>query len=119
KPAMQCAQWLKSYFHKHTTITYPPVCLSISKKGSFTEKVWKTLPEKVQFGECISYGKLAELCGNQNASRAVGAAMKTNPIMILMPCHRVIQSSGELGNYHGGTRNSVKVWLLKHEGAIE
>ncbi|KAK6184239.1 hypothetical protein SNE40_006747 [Patella caerulea] len=121
KPAMQCVDWLKDYFNKSSepgTVPLPPACLSISKKGSFTSKVWQTLPKLVPFGQSISYGRLAELCDNPKACRAVGHAMSENPLMLIMPCHRVIQTGGNLGNYHKGTRNSIKVWLLKHEGNI-
>ena len=53
------------------------------------------------------------------ASRAVGTAMSNNPISIIVPCHRVIKSDGQLGNYAKGCRNNVKKWLLNHEGALE
>ena len=79
--------------------------------------MWQTLAEKVGFGSTVSYGGLAELSGSTSkASRAVGQAMRTNPVMVIVPCHRVLPSSGALGNYSGGCKNSVKAWLLKHEG---
>jgi len=77
-----------------------------------------TLLHKVHFGETVSYGSLAKLCGNVKASRAVGQAMRRNPIGLIIPCHRVIQESGKPGNYHHGTRNKVKEWLLHHEGSL-
>jgi methylated-DNA-[protein]-cysteine S-methyltransferase len=58
---------------------------------------------------------VATLVGNPNATRAVGTAMATNPIPIVVPCHRVLRSGGALGNYGGGPE--VKAWLLRHEGA--
>ncbi len=87
--------------------------------GKFTQKVWQMLAYKVDFGCMVSYGELAEMCSNPKAAQAVGQAMKNNPVMILVPCHRVILSSGSIGNYSGGKRNLVKQWLLKHEGAIK
>lgn len=69
------------------------------------------------FGQVISYGSLASLCGSARACRAVGLAMRNNPISLIMPCHRVIQSGGKVGNYSGGQKNKIKVWLLEHEGA--
>ncbi|XP_010015518.1 PREDICTED: methylated-DNA--protein-cysteine methyltransferase, partial [Nestor notabilis] len=80
---------------------------------SFTSKVLWTLLRDVKFGEAVSYKHLADLAGNSRAARAVGGAMRSNPIPILIPCHRVICSSGQSGNYGGG--NLMKGWLLSHE----
>lgn len=70
----------------------------------------------VPFGETVSYRDLAERTGNPGASRAVGSAMATNPIPIVVPCHRVLRTGGALGGYGGGL--DTKVWLLRHEGAL-
>jgi methylated-DNA-[protein]-cysteine S-methyltransferase len=70
--------------------------------------------ERVQFGQTVSYGDLAARVGNPKASRAVGTAMATNPLPIVVPCHRVLRSGGKLGGYGGGL--DVKRWLLAHEG---
>ncbi|XP_041364650.1 methylated-DNA--protein-cysteine methyltransferase-like isoform X2 [Gigantopelta aegis] len=122
KPSLLCVQWLRDYFsreHSMKNTQAPPMCPSVVKDGSFTAKVWKTLTDHVGFGQTISYGGLAKLCGNANACRAVGHAMGTNPVQLVMPCHRVVQSNGNLGNYAWGKRNSVKQWLLVYEGAVE
>lgn len=71
---------------------------------------------RVPFGETVSYKDLAERTGNPKASRAVGTAMATNPIPIVVPCHRVLRTGGALGGYGGGL--DTKVWLLQHEGAL-
>jgi methylated-DNA-[protein]-cysteine S-methyltransferase len=79
----------------------------------------KTLHELVRsapFGHTVSYKELAVLAGNPKASRAVGSAMATNPIPIVVPCHRVLRSGGDVGNYGGGV--DAKIWLLRHEGAL-
>ena len=86
--------------------------------GPFTGQVWSTLREKVGFGQTISYKNLGGLCGNPKSCRAVGQAMRNNPVMLITPCHRVIPENGGLGNYAGGNKNRVKEWLLRHEGAI-
>ncbi|XP_031790206.1 methylated-DNA--protein-cysteine methyltransferase-like [Piliocolobus tephrosceles] len=81
---------------------------------SFTRQVlWKLL-KVVKFGEVISYQQLAALAGNPKAARAVGGAMRNNPVPILIPCHRVVCGSGAVGNYSGGL--AVKEWLLVHKG---
>jgi methylated-DNA-[protein]-cysteine S-methyltransferase len=71
---------------------------------------------RVPYGQTVSYRDLAERTGNPRASRAVGSAMATNPIPIVVPCHRVLRTGGALGGYGGGL--DVKVWLLRHEGAL-
>jgi methylated-DNA-[protein]-cysteine S-methyltransferase len=70
----------------------------------------------VPYGETVSYKDLAERTGNPRASRAVGTAMATNPIPIVVPCHRVLRTGGALGGYGGGV--ATKVWLLRLEGAL-
>lgn len=70
--------------------------------------------EQVAFGETVSYLRLAELVGSPKASRAVGSAMATNPLPIVVPCHRVLRTGGSLGGYAGGLE--AKRWLLAHEG---
>ncbi len=78
----------------------------------FQQRVWKALLE-IPFGETESYGQLARRIGSPNAARAVGLANGRNPISIIIPCHRVIGSSGALVGYGGGLPR--KKWLLEHE----
>ncbi|XP_013414906.1 methylated-DNA--protein-cysteine methyltransferase [Lingula anatina] len=120
-PLIKLCQWLQIYFtggSEVKSLPLPSICFASFKEGTFTGKVWKTLAEKVGFGETVSYGKLANLCGSPHGSRAAGQAMRNNPIQIIVPCHRVILSSGQIGNYTGGRRNKVKAWLLEHEGSF-
>ncbi len=84
---------------------------------SFTEierKVYRELI-KIGHGDVISYGRLSEHCGIKNGGRFIGNTMAKNHLPILIPCHRVIRSDGEMGNYTGGT--DIKTFLLKHENA--
>lgn len=122
KPATDCVNWLNTYFNnvqKHTKQTFmPTICNHVGKEGTFTGQVWLTLRDKIEFGKTISYKNLGGLCGNYKACQAVGQAMRNNPVIILTPCHRVIQENGMLGNYSRGTKNRVKEWLLRHEGVI-
>jgi methylated-DNA-[protein]-cysteine S-methyltransferase len=78
----------------------------------FQQKVWRELC-KIPYGETISYGELARRIGNPNASRAVGLANGSNPIPIVIPCHRVIGSNGKLTGYGGGL--AIKETLLALE----
>ncbi|XP_040110687.1 methylated-DNA--protein-cysteine methyltransferase [Oryx dammah] len=117
EPLLQCAAWLDAYFREPAVLEGLPVPVlhhPIFQKDSFTRQVlWKLL-KLVKFGETVSYQQLAALAGNPRAARAVGGAMRSNPIPILIPCHRVVCSSGAVGNYSGGV--GVKEWLLAHEG---
>jgi len=74
----------------------------LSPQGTaFQQQVWRALCE-IPYGETISYGALAQRIGNPNAVRAVGLANGSNPIAIIIPCHRVIGSNGSLTGYGGG-----------------
>jgi methylated-DNA-[protein]-cysteine S-methyltransferase len=87
--------------------------LSLKPEGTaFQLSVWSALCE-IPFGETISYGELARRIGNPAASRAVGLANGSNPIPIIIPCHRVIGSNGKLTGYGGGLEK--KRWLLDFE----
>ncbi|WP_310938288.1 methylated-DNA--[protein]-cysteine S-methyltransferase [Clostridium sp. SHJSY1] len=81
----------------------------------FQKKVWNALME-IPFGETRSYKEIAKAIGNEKASRAVGMANNKNPIMIIIPCHRVIGSNGKLIGYAGGI--DVKDKLLNIEKII-
>ncbi|XP_045020063.1 methylated-DNA--protein-cysteine methyltransferase isoform X1 [Bubalus bubalis] len=117
EPLLQCAAWLDTYFREPAVLEGLPVPAlhhPVFQKESFTRQVlWKLLT-LVKFGETVSYQQLAALAGNPRAARAVGGAIRNNPIPILIPCHRVVCSSGAMGNYSGGV--GVKKWLLAHEG---
>src|SRR5690554_652901 len=77
--------------------------IKLHLKGTdFQLKVWETLL-KVPMGKLSTYGSIAERIGKPNASRAVGSAIGSNPVAFLIPCHRVIQSSGTFGGYIWGT----------------
>ena len=78
----------------------------------FQKRVWLQL-RRIPFGQTISYGELARRVGDPNASRAVGAANGMNPISIIVPCHRVIGSAGQLVGFGGGVE--TKRWLINHE----
>ncbi len=78
----------------------------------FQQKVWRELC-KIPYGETISYGELARRIDNPNASRAVGLANGSNPIPIIIPCHRVIGSNGKLTGYGGGLPIKEKLIALE------
>jgi len=79
----------------------------------FQMSVWKEL-EKIPYGVSSTYLQIATAVGNPNAVRAVGTAIGSNPISIIIPCHRVLTSGGQLGGYAGGL--PAKLSLLQTEG---
>jgi methylated-DNA-[protein]-cysteine S-methyltransferase len=81
---------------------------------SFQRAVWSALRD-IPSGATESYGKIAQRIGRPSAVRAVGLANGSNPIGIVVPCHRVIGANGSLTGYGGGMER--KRWLLEHEGA--
>ena len=81
---------------------------------AFQQKVWHALP-KIPAGTTMSYGAMAAKLDAPRAMRAVGHANGSNPISVVVPCHRLIGADGALVKYGGGLHR--KKWLLEHEGA--
>jgi methylated-DNA-[protein]-cysteine S-methyltransferase len=87
--------------------------LTVEARGTeFQQEVWRQL-RRIEVGSTISYGELARRVGRPNAQRAVGMANASNPIALIVPCHRVIRTGGALGGYAFGL--DCKRWLLAHE----
>lgn len=87
--------------------------LKLNPEGTdFQKKVWNALLE-IPFGKTISYLDLSKQLGDVKAIRAVASANGKNPLWIVVPCHRVIGTNGDLTGYAGGLHR--KKWLLEHE----
>lgn len=106
------ARELDEYFGGRRRVFGVPVDLRLA--GGFRRLVLDRLPT-VPFGAVASYAAVAALAGNPRAVRAVGTACATNPVPIVVPCHRVVRSDGALGGYLGGV--DAKRTLLALEGA--
>ena len=93
------------------------VSLDLDGVDGFRRTVLETLAHDVPWGETVSYGELAVLAGRPRAARAVGSAMRNNPLPFVIPCHRVIAAGNKIGGYGGG-RNAIalKRELLAREG---
>ncbi len=90
--------------------------LPLSLEGTaFQKQVWQSLLN-IPYGEIVSYGQIAEDLGDARKARPVGGAVGSNPVGIIVPCHRVIGKDGSLTGFGGGL--DVKTYLLKHEGGI-
>jgi len=111
-PLGRAGQNLRDYLEGRVEAPHAKVDLSLVK-SEFDRLVLKRL-YRTKRGETISYAELATAVGKPQAARAVGGAMRRNPLPILVPCHRVLRAGGELGHYTGGV--DKKVWLLTFEG---
>ena len=105
---------LDEYFEGRRQRFDVPVDWALSH--GFRRTVLQKLFADIEFGETASYAELAQMAGNPNASRAVGSAMATNPVPIIVPCHRILRTGGALGGYGGGL--DVKRRLLVLEGSL-
>jgi len=82
-------------------------------RGPFAQRVLETML-RVPYGETITYTEAATRAGNARAMRAAGNALGSNPIPVIIPCHRVVRTGGDIGGYGGGPE--MKRFLLRHEG---
>ena len=105
----QTQQQLTQYFEGHRQQFDLPL---IFYGTAFQQQVWRVL-QHIPFGQSLSYGTIAKHINHPQAVRAVGAAVGRNPLSIIVPCHRVIGSTGQLTGFAGGIEN--KKWLLNHE----
>ena len=106
----KCQQQLNEYFEgTRREFDFP-----IRQDGTpFQQKIWAALWE-IPYGQTISYLELSKRTGDTKAIRAVGTTNGKNQLCIIVPCHRVIGSNGDLTGYGGGLWR--KKWLLQHEG---
>ena len=105
----EVARQLHAYFAGTLTTFDLPLHL---EDTPFRLRCWEVL-RAIPYGETISYGEQARRAGNPRAARAVGRANHHNPILIVIPCHRVIGANGALTGFGCGV--DVKAWLLAHE----
>jgi AraC family transcriptional regulator of adaptative response/methylated-DNA-[protein]-cysteine methyltransferase len=109
---VQIEEELNLYFEGQLTVFKSPIRYIGS---DFQQKVWNEL-RRIPVGQTVSYKELAVNIGNSAACRAVARANGANQLSILVPCHRVINSTGELGGYGGGIAR--KEWLIHHENNL-
>ena len=102
---------LREYFNGARSVFCLPLKLELTPFYKRTLMVVR----KIKYGHIVSYGMVARMIGEGNAVRAVGTANSKNPLPIIIPCHRVIRSSGKLGGYTGGVEK--KSMLLNLENA--
>jgi len=111
-PFAEVRRQIDAYFAGRLQSFSLPLHLSGS---AFQVSVWRYLAG-IPFGETRSYGQIAATLGRPRASRAVGAANGSNPLPIILPCHRVLGATGALTGFGGGL--ATKAYLLRHEGVL-
>ena len=103
---------LREYFAGTRTDFTVPVLLAGT---AFQQTIWRELA-RMPFGTVTSYGALGDATGRPTAGRAVGGAVGANPVPIIVPCHRVLATSGRITGFSAGEGIATKAWLLDHEG---
>ena len=108
----QVRRWLDDYF---LGLCPDPAGVPLSPMGTaFQKRVWQALLA-VPYDSTATYGDIARQIGRPRAFQAVGSAVGRNPISIIIPCHRIVGSQGQLTGYAGGLER--KQWLLRHESS--
>lgn len=106
------AEELKAYFKGEIQIFKSPLDIYGT---TFQQVVWRAL-DRIPYGETTTYSEIAESVGNPKAVRAIGRAIGANPVLYLIPCHRVVPKSGGLGGFRAGV--ALKGRLLKIEESV-
>lgn len=114
QPNHPLQQQLAAYFSGQTS--FNPLTLkslNLSKGTAFQQRVWQALME-IPHGQTVTYGQLAAKLGT--SPRALGGAVGSNPIPVIVPCHRVMGQNGKLTGFSAPGGLTTKRWLLNHEG---
>ena len=111
----RAADQLNEYFAGTRRLFDLPVRLSGGTQ--FQRSVWARLAT-MKFGDVTSYGALGADIGRIGSGRAIGGAVGANPVPIIIGCHRVLASSGQITGYSAGAGIPTKTWLLDHEGIV-
>ena len=109
---VKASKQIDEYFYGNRKLFEIPFKLNMPP---FYKKVLLEV-NKIKYGETASYGKIARMVRNNRAVRAVGTANAKNPLPIIIPCHRIISSNGNIGGYSGGL--DKKLYLLDHENNL-
>ena len=108
----EASKQIDEYFNGTRKLFEIPFKLNVSP---FYNKVLFEV-KKIKYGDVVSYSKIAKMVGSNKAVRAVGTANAKNPLPIIIPCHRIISSNGNIGGYSGGL--DKKLYLLNHESNL-
>ena len=106
---------LEAYFAGQRRTFDLPIDWQTLDLSSFQRRVLETV-QRVPWGSTTHYATLAKTIGRPGGAQAVGQALAHNPVLIVIPCHRVVGPRNELRGYAGGIE--AKIWLLRHEGVL-
>ena len=98
-----------------TSFSFPADSLLVTAGTEFQKRVWRHIGA-IPFGSCITYQRLAALAGSSKAARAAGTACGSNPLAVIIPCHRVVSVNG-LGGFAGGVAVKNALLTLEHAGS--
>ena len=112
---VRAAGMLQRYFQGER-VDFGDIPLVLDALTQFQCKTLNIIRNSLFYGEISSYGQVAELCGSPGAARAVGGALASNPIPIIIPCHRVVASDGRLTGFTAPGGENTKMVLLMMEG---
>ena len=104
----EAVRWLDDYFLGNVPLTYPQFHLNGT---DFQQKVWQQL-RQIPYGRTVTYGQLAQRINS--SPRAVGNAVGKNPILLFIPCHRVLGQNGKLTGYSGGLERKKKLLAIEN-----
>lgn len=112
----QASEWLEAYFGGAIPLSAPPLALSGTP---FQQAVWRLL-QSIPYGQTITYGalaaELARTFGHDRMSaQAVGHAVACNPVMLIVPCHRVVGAGGRLSGYAGGQERKQRLLRMERD----
>ena len=109
----ELADKLAEYF-EGSAVSFNDISCDLTSLSAFAQRVLSATRE-IPFGTVVSYKEIADMIGSPKAARAVGRALASNPIPIVIPCHRVIRSDGQIGGYSGSNDVRLKRKLLRLE----
>jgi methylated-DNA-[protein]-cysteine S-methyltransferase len=109
-------RWLDAYWARRAGDAAPAEKITLDLRGTlFQQAVWRVL-QTIPHGQTFTYGQVAAAVGNGAVPRATGTACGSNPVAMIVPCHRVIGANGSLTGFAGGLPRKEK--LLQHEGSL-
>jgi len=116
----QTQQRFATAFQAYTegkTIDFGRFSIQLPAATEFTTNVWQAC-RNIPYGETLTYGQLAKICGKPGAARAVGSAMSKNQHLVIVPCHRVVGVCNRLGGYSSSAGTQMKRKLLELESGL-
>ena len=114
KAFFKTAQEKITAYFKGDCVDFRDIPIVLDGLGLFARRVL-TACRDIEFGQTVSYSRLAEMAGKPRAARAVGGVLAKNPLPLIIPCHRVICANGKIGGFSAAGGKNLKEKLLKHE----